>query len=377
VNNACPTDAFAPTTQVCREAADVCDLDEYCDGAGACAADAFVSSATECRASGGICDVAENCTGSDAECPVDAKSTDECRGSNGACDLAESCNGTDNDCPVDAKAASGTVCRPVVNPICDVEENCDGVSDNCPDDQLLNCGDADGVDCTVSACTVEGCVEQETCVEACRQPAFWQNRSGWESNGVNVGYAVLEDVGSLFVCGQELNNTWSGDLSSILEGLCMRVQGEQNRKLYRQLVTAALNCAVSEGGTCDAIVGRFTEIDLADCDAICTNGGAEQEGGPSLKQCVQELNCFNTGGRVIEGECQKGTCSDDEEVYCSSDDDCAAGTCVAFADSCRASDLCTEDLEAPAQICPQSGPASSPKACNDARTNGCNIDGCY
>ena len=92
---------------------------------------------------------------------------------------------------------------------------------------------------------------------------------------------------------------------------------------------------------------------------------------------MQQLNCFNTGGRVIDGQCVKGTCSDNEEAYCEGDDDCTSGNCVQFADSCRLSDLCTEDLDAPATICPQSGPASSPKACNAARTNDCNIDGCY
>ena len=39
-----------PTTTVCRAANGVCDVPEYCDGAGLCPADAVASATTECRA---------------------------------------------------------------------------------------------------------------------------------------------------------------------------------------------------------------------------------------------------------------------------------------------------------------------------------------
>jgi len=60
-----------PVTTVCRPTAGVCDVAEYCDGAGACPADVLVPATTECRPAAFDCDVTETCTGTDAACPPD------------------------------------------------------------------------------------------------------------------------------------------------------------------------------------------------------------------------------------------------------------------------------------------------------------------
>src|SRR5262249_2099392 len=68
----CPTDAFLPSSTVCRASAGVCDTAESCTGTGAaCPTNAFLPSSTVCRASAGGCDVVESCTGSSASCPSD------------------------------------------------------------------------------------------------------------------------------------------------------------------------------------------------------------------------------------------------------------------------------------------------------------------
>ena len=113
---------------------DVCDAAEHCSGSGAaCPADAFAPSSTVCRAAAGDCDVAENCTGSSSVCPTDLKSTAACRPAPATCDLPETCDGVGNDCPTDSVAGAFVVCRPSAG-ACDLADTCDGSSKTCPAD---------------------------------------------------------------------------------------------------------------------------------------------------------------------------------------------------------------------------------------------------
>ena len=155
----------------------------------------------------------------------------------------------------------------------------------------------------------------------------------------------------------------------------MRTQGVKDRQLYRQLVATAFNCAISEGGDCDDVLEGLVDVTFTECSALCA--GVGEEGGPTLQECVEQLGCFNGGGRIIEDECVKGTCDGDDVTNCGSEEDCPDGIdCVRFADSCAEEAVCSEDLDAPATICPKPGPASSPKTCREARHNECTIDDC-
>src|SRR5207244_508749 len=60
----------------------------------------------------GACDVAESCTGTGAACPADAiaASTVICRAAADNCDLAEMCSGILTTCPPDLRALDGTPC---------------------------------------------------------------------------------------------------------------------------------------------------------------------------------------------------------------------------------------------------------------------------
>jgi len=372
----CPADL--KSTAECRPDGGECDpAGETCDGtSNTCPSDSLAAAGTPCRAAAGVCDLPETCTGASADCPADAKSTAECRPAEGVCDLAESCDGLSDDCPADEK--SEAVCRPAVHPDCDVAESCNGTDNNCPDDQLLGCADDDGVACTEATCQPDGeCIIADTCVEVCRGAGFWQNHSG-DEKGENIGQDVVDSVGGINVCGQIVDSTTSlNNMDSILEGLCIRVQGVKERRLYRQVLTAALNCSISEGGTCEMITDRFIDVSFDECNALCA--GTPVEDGPTLQDCVEQLGCFNSGGRIVDGQCAKGTCEGDSKVLCGADyGDCAdASDCVKFEDACTRTELCNEDLDAPASICPQSLAASSPKACREARQNDCTIDQCF
>ncbi|MFN2377684.1 MAG: hypothetical protein ABR538_14190, partial [Candidatus Binatia bacterium] len=377
-NNSCPADGKESSATQCRPANGVCDAGpEFCTGtSNACPTDVPANAGSLCRSSTGVCDPQEVCDGTSSSCPADAKSTSVCRASGGDCDTAETCDGTNAACPADTKLPSTTECRPEVHPDCDEAEFCTGTTNNCPDDVLApSCDDNDGVACTEATCLATGeCATADTCVEICRGPGYWSTHSGYDKNGVNVGQEVLDEAGPLLVCGQEVDETTQlGQLDSALEGLCIRVQGVKQRPLYRVLLTTAFNCAISEGGTCDQILERFTDVSFSDCSDLCA--GAEFPEGPTLKQCKYELGCFNGGGRIIDGACVKGTCAEDTELYCSKDDDCAED-CVPFEDSCKKQDICSEDLDAPATICPDPSPATSPRTCNTARHNDCTIDDC-
>ena len=73
-----------------------------CDGIGYCMP--IVYSTAMCRPAAGICDVAEYCTGSSPNCPadlVDTRPNVECRRSAGTCDPAEYCDGVHPTCPAD------------------------------------------------------------------------------------------------------------------------------------------------------------------------------------------------------------------------------------------------------------------------------------
>jgi len=173
---------------------------------------------------------------------------------------------------------------------------------------------------------------------------------------VNVTQSVLDAVGGLDVCGEHISTTSNLDspylgglgLGSALEGLCVRVQSTSLRQLYRQLVATALNCAISSGTTCDEIVLRYIDFDFSACNSVC-EGGVQPAGAPTVSQCIEQLDCFNNGGQMIDGTCTLG-----------------------LPNNCHEAVLCNESLG----ICPKNTPATSSAACNEATQNRCTIDAC-
>ena len=84
-----------PVGTGCREAQEVCDVGETCNGSSpVCPNDDFATPATVCRPIAGDCDQEERCTGFGSECPADGFLAGRvCRGAAGVCDLFELCSG--------------------------------------------------------------------------------------------------------------------------------------------------------------------------------------------------------------------------------------------------------------------------------------------
>jgi len=406
--NEAADNCFDAAGTTCRAANGVCDQAETCTGSSAdCPANDFLDSGV-CRAQNGICDVAESCNGSSANCPVDGFVNEGtvCRAADGECDIAEQCTGGNGACPADGFVANGDPCSTDGNvctdDVCDGAGDCDHNpnTDPCDDGLFCTTGDAcsagacgglpldcsdsiectddscnegsnacvnapnngnceDGDLCTADICSIQaaGCEFEFTCTtDICRSPGYWATHSGYEKlpKSINVAQLVLDAAGPLEVCGQMISATSNGGipyvdglgLSSDLEGLCMRARGVPQRRLYRHLTAAALNCAIS-GGDCDAILGKYVDVSFTECSDLCAGNPAPD--APSLGECVENLDCFNNGGQMIDGSCVED-----------------------LPGNCHETPLCNEGLG----VCPKSTPASSPKACQEARFNNCTIDSC-
>ncbi|MFN2375262.1 MAG: hypothetical protein ABR538_01915, partial [Candidatus Binatia bacterium] len=435
----CPANVFVSTATTCRASAGVCDTAEACTGSSAtCPADAFVSTATTCRASAGVCDVAETCTGSSATCPNNGfvSNGTVCRADAGDCDVAETCNGSTASCPANGFEPSGTACTSdgnvCTNDTCNASGVCqhpnntvpcnDGlfctVNDTCAGGQCggspRNCNDGiacsdescneatdscvstpfnercdDEDQCTTDTCIVgEGCRHVFSCKDICRRFGFYAKRAGDERDQQNVVQEILDAVDGLEVCGQSITETSINDsveglgLDSALEGLCVKVEGIEERSLYRELVTTALNCAMSGSNSedfCDSVVTRFVDVEFSECNEACAEGGSDTAFG---KACIQQLDCYNSGGRLVGNKCSYGTCDVTGEL-------CGGGygpcppvasipfpilqVCERYPDNCRDEEFCQEGLD----ICPERAPVSSGRACKEAKRNECTIDNCF
>jgi hypothetical protein len=214
----------------------------------------------------------------------------------------------------------------------------------------------------------------------CRSAGYWSTHSGYgRGTGVNVSQQLLDAVGGIDVCGMHVDETSNVNapyleglgLDSVLEGLCVSVEGESMRQLYRQLIAAALNCEIS-GSDCDEAVQTYVDVSFSECDDLCADGS---EDGAAIQQCITELGCFNNGGQVIDGKCALGRCEVDESSLCGSEYGKCPGSgqaCIPFPGNCHSAILCNEELG----VCPKKASASSSNACREAKGNGCTVTDC-
>jgi cysteine-rich repeat protein len=365
------------------DSSDGCDDACQIEAGFECTGSPSVCTETDCG--NGTIDAGEDCDGGPCcvECSF-ATSTHTCRAAGGICDAAEVCDGSSAECPTNTLSPSTTVCRPAVSDACDVAESCTGLSAACPEDELLGCPDVDGSDCVHPACDPSGeCTTISECGVICRGPQFWATRATRGSEGTSAIELVLDEVGTIEVCGETIDNADDlGDLDSALEGLCVRPRGDEQRELYRALLATALNCLLSEGGDCDDILSRFTDISFSDCDALCQ--GDDVVGGPTVQECIDQLECFNRGGQLIDGDCATGTCESDPGQLCGGDfgscpgngiEDDEGEDCVAFDDNCADARLCGSP-DAEVRLCGLKLVPRNQKLCRDSRSNDCTIDDC-
>jgi hypothetical protein len=379
-------DAHACTTDSCNEATDSCDHvedDDVCDDDLHCNGDETCSAESGCQAG-----TPPNCADAHA-CTIDScnETTDSCDhvASDDVCDDDLVCNGTER-CDVEDGCVDGTAMACDDGIACtldacsEVEQGCITTGDN------NACDDQN--DCTADLCDpTNGCEHEGLCESGiCRSPGFWSTHGGFERNGsVNVTQAVLDAVGGIEVCGETITSTSNISspyldglgLDSALEGLCVSTEGVPQRALYRQLIAAALNCAISGSTNCDETVGTHTDVSFDECNALCA-GEDVGDDGPTIGDCIGDLDCYNNGGEITEGECALGTCSVTGEL-CGADagacplvNDVPQG-CDEFPGNCHDAEFCQEAID----VCPERlGPASSSKACREAKRNDCTIDEC-
>ncbi len=75
----CVSPLAPPGTVMCRPAAGLCDVPEFCDGwLPSCPPDVFASTSTSCRAPADGCDTPEYCSGGAVDCPVDGPRLTAC-----------------------------------------------------------------------------------------------------------------------------------------------------------------------------------------------------------------------------------------------------------------------------------------------------------
>jgi len=394
-----------PNGTPCSSDSNVCTDDE-CDGAGVCAHN---PNTDPCASDGEVC-TTDVCAGGSCTHPPDdggpcaddgnVCTSEICAG--GSCTHpanSDPCN--DNDFCTDNDVCSGGVCDGDPHDCSDAvgctNDACDSVNSEC-DHTAVNSNCDDQNDCTQDICSlVNDCISTDVCsVLTCRSPGYWATHSGYEKpkqESINVGQELLDVVGGVEVCGQTITATSNAaapflaglGLESDLQGLCKRTKGVQQRQLYRQLVAAALNCALSgSNGNCNGALSGVMEVSYDDCSDVCA-GNPPAVDPPSVGDCIHELDCFNNGGTIAGGQCVTGSCEVDVHLFCGGE----AGDCPDLPDgpddgdlpdpqpcinfpNCHANPICNDGLG----FCPKKTPASSSAACKEAKFDDCTIDDC-
>jgi len=158
-----------PSTTICRTSIGDCDLTELCDGLGQCPADVFKFAGTACGdPTNTLCNIPDSCDGvgtclSNFELP-----TTSCRVAANACDAEEFCDGAGN-CPIDGFQALGSACGNPAASLCDGPDTCDGLG-VCDINNVVNgTSCSDGLFCNgVELCQTGACQPDTTfCVDAC------------------------------------------------------------------------------------------------------------------------------------------------------------------------------------------------------------------
>jgi hypothetical protein len=129
-DNGCEYNPVAKDSKVCRESAGTCDVEEKCDGYNLdCPKDEFASATTPCTGTknNGPCDGMDLCDGNGNCVDKFLGAEKTCRDAVDVCDVAEVCDGKQSDCPKDEFASATTPCTGTKNDgPCDGIDLCDG-----------------------------------------------------------------------------------------------------------------------------------------------------------------------------------------------------------------------------------------------------------
>ncbi|MGK7296380.1 MAG: DUF7507 domain-containing protein [Candidatus Wenzhouxiangella sp. M2_3B_020] len=204
-----------------------------------------------------------------------------------------------------------------------------------------------GFDNRVDGSATADCEVEIPREEVCRTPGFWGTHAGTEKRRSSdlVQIVLNSNGGSIEVCGQTIDNTNVGNVHSAVEAMCVRIQGEQQRQLARQLTAMALNCLVS-GGDADC-TGTSVDALFDEANAACTTNDG------NLGYYIGRVDCFNNGGQYDEAS---GECLIDEFDP----------------NNCQNREL-DESSDIFDGVSPLPGPAGSSRACTAANGNGVKV----
>ena len=135
---------------VCREASNLCDAAEVCDGlSAACPADRFAGAGTSCGSTDStLCDAPDTCDGF-GNCDANFEVFDTpCGGGDGACLLGERCDGF-GACTSAGQAPPGTPCGDGSSSSCDAPDSCNAAGACLPNfaPDTASCGDGSSSAC--------------------------------------------------------------------------------------------------------------------------------------------------------------------------------------------------------------------------------------
>ncbi len=336
-NSACTTDTCDPTATTVQAACVFTPI--TCDDNDACTTDTC-DPATGCVATPITCDDNDACTTDTCDpatgcvaTPITCDDNDAC--TTDTCDPATGCVATPISCD-DNDACTTETCDPATGCTTPTPVTCDD-NDICTDDA---CDPATGQCVFTPDPTNDPSCDND---EICRTPGFWGTHGGVEKGGPNVTGTVLNLYGgNLLICGEPVTTVDLGDQSAI-QAICVSPKGNSNLQLARQLTAAALNCIVSNSTSCEGAGQNATNVcggtsieDLfAECNAVCADSSSTQS---EIGDCIGAIDCFNNGGASYDAATD--ICSGDSGCH-----DRSLG-CIGFQNT---------------------GPASSPRKCNDAR----------
>jgi hypothetical protein len=128
----------------CREASNLCDAAEVCDGlSAACPADRFAGAGTSCGSTDStLCDAPDSCDGF-GNCDANFEPFDTaCGGGDGACLLGERCDGF-GVCASAGQKPAGTLCGDATSSACDAPDSCNSSGECLPNfaPDTAPCGD--------------------------------------------------------------------------------------------------------------------------------------------------------------------------------------------------------------------------------------------
>ena len=333
----------------CREASNLCDAAELCDGlTAACPADRFAGAGTSCGSTDStLCDAPDSCDGF-GNCDANFEPFDTaCGGGDGACLLGERCDGF-GVCASAGQKPPGTPCGDVTGSACDAPDSCNSSGECLPNfaPDTAACGDPGSSPCDApDRCDgLGGCEPRHVPVGAnCGDGGSSECDRPDSCDG--EGACIANPLPAFTACGDPSSSPCDRRDSCDGAGSCLprvspagvacgsSVSTECNAPdvcdgaggCSAQLAPVGSACGSASASACDApdscdLFGRCV-ANLAPTTAVCR---------PAASDCDVAEFCDGRGGCGADALQPGGTaCGDRTTTECDTPDSCdGAGRCL-------------------------------------------------